>query len=146
MYEQRTYLTPAEKHMLVKVGWFIGWFDGWLVGFLDGSLTNWLVGWFVGWLIDGLMDDCLLDDRLIVWWLIGWYIIDWLSLFQVMGFGLFLLDSENTSISINKLDQKKRLRLEKLDRVCNMYNVYCILFNISSSTRFHKNVFGFHFY
>ena len=34
-----------------------------------------------------------------------------------MGFGLFLLDSENTNISINKLDHKKRLRFEKLDRV-----------------------------
>jgi len=51
MYEQKTYLTPAEKHMLVKV----------------------------------------------------------------MGFGLFLLDSEN--VSINKLDQKKKIRLEKLDKV-----------------------------
>ena len=34
---------------------------------------------------------------------------------QVMGFGLFLLDSE--TVSINKLDQKKKIRLEKLDRV-----------------------------
>ena len=44
-----------------------------------------------------------------------------------MGFGLFLLDSENTSISINKLDQKKRLRLEKLDRVYFMFIVKSIL-------------------
>merc|ERR1719266_3224923 len=51
MYEQRTYLTPAEKHMLVKV----------------------------------------------------------------MGFGLFLLDSE--TVSINKLVQRHRLKLEKLDKV-----------------------------
>jgi cytoplasmic FMR1 interacting protein len=32
-----------------------------------------------------------------------------------MGFGLFLLDSETSTI--NKLDQKKRLRLDKLDKV-----------------------------
>ena len=32
-----------------------------------------------------------------------------------MGFGLFLLDCETTTI--NKLDQKKRLRLDKLDKV-----------------------------
>ena len=32
-----------------------------------------------------------------------------------MGFGLFLLDSETSNI--NKLDQKKRLRLDKLDKV-----------------------------
>jgi len=51
MFEQKSYLSPAEKHMLVKV----------------------------------------------------------------MGFGLFLLDNE--SISINKLDQKRKIRLDKLDRV-----------------------------
>jgi len=51
MFETKSYLSPAEKHMLVKV----------------------------------------------------------------MGFGLFLLDNE--TISINKLDQKKKIRLDKLDRV-----------------------------
>jgi len=51
MFEQKSYLSPAEKHMLVKV----------------------------------------------------------------MGFGLFLLDNE--TITINKLDQKKKIRLDKLDKV-----------------------------
>jgi len=51
MFEQKSYLSPAEKHMLVKV----------------------------------------------------------------MGFGLFLLD--NDTININKLDQKKKIRLDKLDKV-----------------------------
>jgi len=51
MFETKSYLSPAEKHMLVKV----------------------------------------------------------------MGFGLFLLDNE--TITINKLDQKKKIRLDKLDRV-----------------------------
>jgi len=51
MFETKSYLSPAEKHMLVKV----------------------------------------------------------------MGFGLFLLDNE--TISINKLDQKKKVRLDKLDRI-----------------------------
>ena len=36
-------------------------------------------------------------------------------LVKVMGFGLFLLDNE--TISINKLDQKKKVRLDKLDRI-----------------------------
>ncbi len=51
MFESKAYLTPAEKHMLVKV----------------------------------------------------------------MGFGLFLVDSEQ--VNVNKLDQKRRLRLEKMDRI-----------------------------
>lgn len=51
MYETKMYLTPSEKHMLVKV----------------------------------------------------------------MGFGLFLMDSEQCNI--NRLDQKKRLKLEKIDRI-----------------------------
>ena len=37
-----------------------------------------------------------------------------------MGFGIFLLDTES-SININKLDQKKRLRLDKLDKVSQTY-------------------------
>ena len=36
-------------------------------------------------------------------------------LVKVMGFGLFLLDNE--TVSINKLDQKKKIKLDKLDRV-----------------------------
>lgn len=51
MFEQKMYLTPEEKHMLVKV----------------------------------------------------------------MGFGLFLMDSE--VCNINKLDQKKKLRLDRIDRI-----------------------------
>jgi len=36
-------------------------------------------------------------------------------LVKVMGFGLFLMDSE--LCNINKLDQKKKLKLEKIDRI-----------------------------
>lgn len=36
-------------------------------------------------------------------------------LVKVMGFGLFLMDSE--TCNINKLDQKKKLRLDRLDRI-----------------------------
>lgn len=34
---------------------------------------------------------------------------------QVMGFGLFLMDNE--ICNINKLDQKKKINLSKLDRI-----------------------------
>lgn len=34
---------------------------------------------------------------------------------KVMGFGLFLMDSD--ACNINKLDQKKKLRLERIDRI-----------------------------
>ena len=44
-----------------------------------------------------------------------------------MGFGLFLLDSE--TVNINKLDQKKRLRLEKLDRVSYL-SIYLSILSI----------------
>jgi hypothetical protein len=56
MFETRMYLTPSEKHMLVKV----------------------------------------------------------------MGFGLFLVDSE--LCNINKLDQKKKIKLEKIDRIFKVRN------------------------
>ena len=36
-------------------------------------------------------------------------------LVKVMGFGLFLIDSELSNI--NKLDQKKKLRLDKIDKI-----------------------------
>lgn len=36
-------------------------------------------------------------------------------LVKVMGFGLFLMDSE--LCNINKLDQKKKLRLDRIDRI-----------------------------
>lgn len=36
-------------------------------------------------------------------------------LLQVMGFGLFLMDNE--LCNINKLDQKKKLNLGKIDRI-----------------------------
>lgn len=38
-----------------------------------------------------------------------------LLLFKVMGFGLFLMDNE--LCNINKLDQKKKLNLNKIDRI-----------------------------
>lgn len=36
-------------------------------------------------------------------------------LVKVMGFGLFLIDSE--LCNINKLDQKKKIRLDKIDKI-----------------------------
>ena len=38
-------------------------------------------------------------------------------LVKVLGFGLFLMDSETCQINIAKLDQKKRIRLDKIDRI-----------------------------
>jgi cytoplasmic FMR1 interacting protein len=39
---------------------------------------------------------------------------------QVMGFGLFLMDSE--VCNINRLDQKKKIRLDRIDRIFKVSN------------------------
>lgn len=36
-------------------------------------------------------------------------------LVKVMGFGLFLVDSD--TCNINKLDQKKKIRIDKIDKI-----------------------------
>lgn len=38
-------------------------------------------------------------------------------LVKVLGFGLFLMDSEQCQITLTKMDQKKRIRLDKIDRI-----------------------------
>lgn len=38
-------------------------------------------------------------------------------LVKVLGFGLFLMDSETCQVTVNKMDQKKRIRLDKIDRI-----------------------------
>lgn len=38
-------------------------------------------------------------------------------LVKVIGFGLFLMDSENCLVTLAKMDQKKRIRLDKIDRI-----------------------------
>ncbi|KAK4014619.1 cytoplasmic FMR1-interacting protein isoform X1 [Daphnia magna] len=38
-------------------------------------------------------------------------------LVKVLGFGLFLMDSEICQINISKLDHKKRIRLDKIDKI-----------------------------
>lgn len=38
-------------------------------------------------------------------------------LVKVLGFGLFLMDSELCQITLTKMDQKKRIRLDKIDRI-----------------------------
>lgn len=40
-------------------------------------------------------------------------------LVKVMGFGLFLMDSE--LCNINKLDQKKKLKLDRIDRIFKVF-------------------------
>lgn len=46
-------------------------------------------------------------------------------LVKVMGFGLFLMDSEQCNI--NKLDQKKRICINKIDKIFKVSrDVYCI--------------------
>ena len=47
--------------------------------------------------------------------------------FQVIGFGLHLIDSNE--VNINKLEGKKKINLSKIDkifRVCNDHNSYCV--------------------
>lgn len=38
-------------------------------------------------------------------------------LVKVIGFGLFLMDSESCLVTLAKMDQKKRIRLDKIDRI-----------------------------
>lgn len=45
-------------------------------------------------------------------------------LVKVLGFGLFLMDSEVCQINITKLDQKKRIRLDKIDRIFKVNNFF----------------------
>lgn len=83
MFDTRMYLTPNEKHMLVKV--------------ICGK--NYYSIIFIYW---SSIFFCLFFN----------------SSFhfpQVMGFGLFLMDNE--ACNINKLDQKKKLNLGKIDRI-----------------------------
>jgi len=72
MFESKMYLTPSEKHMLVKVN------------------MNTTIFYF-------------------------YLQISYVFYLQVMGFGLFLMDNE--LCNINKLDQKKKLNLGKIDRI-----------------------------
>ena len=43
-------------------------------------------------------------------------------LVKVIGFGLFLIDSDNCLVTLAKMDQKKRIRLDKIDRI---FKVIC---------------------
>lgn len=47
-------------------------------------------------------------------------------LVKVLGFGLFLMDSEICQINISKLDHKKRIRLDKIDKIFKVVISYCI--------------------
>ena len=48
-------------------------------------------------------------------------------LVKVLGFGLFLMDSETCQITINKMDQKKRIRLDKIDRIFKVFAIFTFL-------------------
>lgn len=52
---------------------------------------------------------------LLLLWLISFKPTYQIIFLQVMGFGLFLMDNE--ACNINKLDQKKKLNLSKIDRI-----------------------------
>ena len=59
-------------------------------------------------------------------------------LVKVLGFGLFLMDSEICQINISKLDQKKRIRLDKIDKIFKVLSLvfvylYLILLTFSLS-------------
>lgn len=49
-------------------------------------------------------------------------------LVKVMGFGLFLIDSE--MCNINKLDQKKKVRLDKIDKIFKVSFCHKIMYSI----------------
>lgn len=54
-----------------------------------------------------------------------------------MGFGLFLMDNE--LCNINKLDQKKRLNLSKIDRIFKVSNLSPYGFNMLFSIEYTSN-------
>lgn len=43
-----------------------------------------------------------------------------------MGFGLFLMDSE--ICNINRLDQKKKIRLDRIDRIFKVISYFASIF------------------
>ena len=47
-------------------------------------------------------------------------------LVKVMGFGLFLMDGEKCNI--NKLEQKKKVKIEKIDRIFRVNYILLTLF------------------
>lgn len=61
-------------------------------------------------------------------------------LVKVMGFGLFLMDSE--LCNINKLDQKKKLRLDRIDRIFKVFFLINCLFAYIFYTYFFVIEFG----
>lgn len=61
--------------------------------------------------------------RLILLWYLGVVLSICTVIFQVMGFGLFLIDNtpvkdtDGREVNINKLDSKKRISLNKIDKI-----------------------------
>lgn len=57
-------------------------------------------------------------------------------LVKVLGFGLFLMDSEICQINISKLDQKKRIRLDKIDKIFKVRSIinFYSIFSFNSLT------------
>lgn len=52
-----------------------------------------------------------------------------------MGFALFLMDGEKCNI--NKLDQKKRINLTKIDKIFKVFSNLVHLFNSFTYERYH---------
>ena len=89
MYENKSYLTPAEKHTLVKVN---------IKDLSKFSRKNLSIVNSDAWLQIFRVINLIL-----------------LTTFKVMGFSLFLIDSEQANL--NKLDRKGLLHLGRIDKV-----------------------------
>lgn len=81
-YENKMYLTPSEKHMLLKV---------------STDLPLW-----AALMLHNALKPLAVMDFLFI------------TTFQVMGFGLYLMDGNSSNIY--KLDAKKRINLTKIDK------------------------------
>ena len=114
-YEFRMYVLPKEKHLLLKVYWLI--FIVYAVRFclvflvccfLNFQLAHILI--YIYWIL------CF-EKRSVQSILFVITIVMTICQFsyQVIGFTLFLLDGKTSNI--NKLDQKKKISIGKIDKI-----------------------------
>lgn len=104
-YENKMYLTPSEKHMLLKVSESLQ--------LVNDCFSPSHFKQFTGALLT-VMDNLYITTA---------------PLPQVMGFGLYLMDGNSSNIY--KLDAKKRINLTKIDKFFKVWSCNCIFWVIS---------------
>lgn len=106
-YENKMYLTPSEKHMLLKVN---------VLFFFFCLLPTYNMGKKKIWLLTSPFSPVSNECLPFVW--------------QVMGFGLYLMDG-NVS-NIYKLDAKKRINLSKIDKFFKVKFLLLLFFDLAT--------------